>query len=425
MIRAAKSLQENFAQLLVPSPLDAAASESTTDEANGTSPGKTYVIDALLDLTLNSNDQSPFDLRFAACQCLKSYFSNHSEVRLHFLARAIDGYEAVADESANILTVLLRPDADTSARDPYRQWFASVIAFHLLHDNPTSKTKLLAVTEGDATKGEEVVTSIQTVTAHLITGISRGDDARILVGYLMLLLGWMFEDLEAVNDFLAEGSNVQSLIQAVSQPSSAGGDLVQGLCATLLGVAYEFSTKDSPLSRTNFHSILSSRLDRERYLDRLTRLRSHQLVREFEVVPQKQNSGSVNALPEIYFDAVFVDFFKDNYSRMARAIDRAPELEISVVTNGIQKGISRELVDSLRSQLEEKDRVLDDVHNQVTSLEQSLRQQDVDNRHSREESSRDISKLEASLAELEKTHATQLRSVLTIPWPLLFAMLTM
>jgi hypothetical protein len=314
-----------------------------------------------------------------------------------------------AEESANVLTVLLRPDAATYARDPYRQWFASVIAFHLLHDNPSAKAKLLQVTEGDSSKDEEVVTSIQTVAAHLNISITRGDDARITVGYLMLLLGWTFEDLDAVNDFLAEGSNVQSLIQAISQPIPAGGDLVQGLCAFLLGIVYEFSTKDSPLPRTSFHSVLSKRLDRERFLERLTRLRSHPLVRDFEVTPQKYRLDSGSNLPDIFFDSVFVDFFKDNFSRIGRSIDRAPELEISVVTNGVQKGISRELVDSLRSQVEAKDHALQEAKTKVASLEDALYSRETDHRRSSEATALEISRLKAAFNDLETAHETKLR----------------
>ncbi|KAG6018356.1 hypothetical protein E4U43_002755 [Claviceps pusilla] len=409
MIRGSKSLQESFAQLTIPAPLP------TDDVTEGTHieySAKIYVIDGLLDLTLNSCDPQLFDLRYSACECLKAYFSGHSEVRLHFLSRAIQGYASGADESANILAVLLRPDPTKYARDPYRQWFASVIAFHLLHDNPTAKTVLLGVTEGDASKDEELVTSIQTITAHLISGISRGDDARVLVGYLMLLLSWTFEDVDAVNDFLAEGSNVQSLIQAILHPSVPEGEIVQGLCALLLGVAYEFSTKDSPLSRSNLYSILIERLDREQYLDCLNRLRIHPLIRDFEVTSQKCGFSKISGLPDIFFDAEFVNFVKDNYSRIKRSIDRSPELEISIVTNGIQKGISRELVDSLRRQVEDKQRALEELQDKIASLEDALRHREESNQLTIDELKIELTGLKTALENAEKVHEEKIRTML-------------
>lgn len=388
MVRDAPSLQETFAQLSVNS--TQRHPSSGTDQKHDDS--RVYVIDGLLELTLNLQDSSSFDLRFAASECLKSYFSNHLDVRLHFLSRAIEGYLAGGNESANILNVLLRPSTDLGVADPYRQWFAAVIAFHLIFENPEGKAKALAIAEGDAANGEEVVTSLQTIAAHFITGINRGDDQRILVGYAMLLTGWLFEDLDAVNDFLSEGSNVQSLIQAVSQPTIVCGEIVQGLCAMLLGIVYEFSTKDSTISRTSLHSMLMSRLDRERYVDRLVQLRSHPALRDFETTPQKRDPLAANGLAEVYFDSCFVNFFKDNYSRISRALDRSPELEISIITNGVQKGISRELVDSLRSQLKEKEQALENAKVSTVSLEARFNEEQIEHRRSREEAAKELAK---------------------------------
>ena len=381
-----------------------------TDEGHSNANGHSemvYVIDGLLDLTLNLPDLISFDIRFAACECLKAYFSGHADVRLHFLGRAIDGYQAGGAETSNILNVLLHPSDESAASDPYRYWFAAVIAFHLLYDNATAKAKVLAVTEGDAEKGEEVVSSVQTVIAHLLTSLRKNDDARIVIGYLMLLLGWLFEDLDAVNDFLSEGSNIQGLIQAVAH-QTAGNEIVQGLCTMLLGVVYEFSTKDSPIPRTTVHSILLARFDRDRYLDRLTKLRAHPALRDFEVTPQKVDISS-GLLPDVYFDKIFVNFFKDNYSRVSRAIDRDPGMEISVVMNGVQKGVSRELVDSLRAQLEEKKKALDDAQVAMTSVERRLEQEQADHRRSKEGVSAEASKAKIAQEGLRRSHDAEIR----------------
>ncbi|KAL6689812.1 ER to Golgi protein transport [Trichoderma pleuroticola] len=404
LIRNNMTIQEGFASLMVPPPLESAA--GATGAPNGHS--KIYIIDGLLDLTLNVHDLSAFDLRFAACQCLKAYFSNHPEVKSHFLGRAIEGYQSGRDESANILSVLLRLPGDVFLSDPYRVWFASVIAFHLLYDNPAAKGVAKGLTEGDASKGEEVVTSIQTITAHLLMRIRRDDDTRILVGYLMLLLGWLFEDLDAVNDFLAEGSNVQGLIQVISQPVRMAGEVVQGLCAMLLGVVYEFSTKDSPIPRATLHSILESRLDKDGYLDRLAKLRNHPLLREFEVTPQKLMSLPDGEEINVFFDDVFVDFFKDNYSRAIRAIDKVPDMEVSVITNGTEQGISRQLVDSLRNQIDEKDRTIQEANKANKSLEGAVKEAQEANRRAKEEAEATAAKLTTEMRKLQSQHAVKI-----------------
>ncbi|KAG7101717.1 Intracellular protein transport protein USO1 like [Verticillium longisporum] len=406
IIKGNTTLQESFAQLQVPSPL----SQPSSGARDGGGPDRdseVYVIDGLLDLTLAVSANDMFDVRIAACDCLKAYFFDHAEIRLHFLKRAIEGYKTGLDETANVLAVLLRPNNDDAIVNPYRPWFAAIITFHLLFNNPEAKSLAMAVTEGDAEDGEEIVTSIQSVAAHLLSGLGREQDSRVATGYLILLLGWMFEDLEAVNDFLAEGSNIQGLIQVVVRPGPAD-EIIQGLCAMILGEIYEFSTKDSPIPRASLHAILLSRLGKEKFIDRLSRLRTNPLMRDFEVLPQKLDPSSPGRLPEVFFDITFVDFFKDNYSRLLRAIDREPGLEIPVSANGVQQGISRDLVDSLRAQLGEKSKALDESHMASTTLERQLGQEQADHRKSRENAAVGLAKVNAAIDAVRRDHAAEL-----------------
>lgn len=407
MIRGNPSLQEGFAQLQVTSVLDEPPVEgSEAPQQNGIP--KVYVIDGLLDLTLSVSLLSAFDSRLAACECLKAYFFNHPAIRKHFLRRAIDGHATGADETANVLTTLLLPLDGHASGDPYRYWFAAVILFHLIFEDPVAKNLAMSVAEGDASTGEEVVTCIQSITANLITNIQRNTDERVLVAYLMLLCGWLFEDPDAVNDFLGEGSNVQSLVQAVLH-NSGDGNLVQGLCAMLLGIVYEFSTKDSPVPRATIHPILASRMGRDQYIDKLTKLRGNSLLRDFEVLPQKLSSASMGGgLPEVYFDRSFVDFVKDNFSRLLRAIDRDPGMEVPVIANGVQKGISREMVDSLRSQLEEKKTSLLKAEEDLLSLGRQLGQEQADHRRAKETAVLEISRIKNVNDALQRHHEEDL-----------------
>jgi hypothetical protein len=367
-----------------------------------------YVIDGLLDLALSISSIQEFDARLAACECIKAYFYNHPIIRQYFLRRAIEGHTSGADETANVLSTLLRTSSETNSTDPYRYWLAAVIIYHLIWEDGEAKTLAMGVSEGDASTGEEVVTCIQTLAANLIDAIQRNSDDRIQVGYLMLLCGWLFEDPDAVNDFLGEGSTVQSLIQVVMQ-GERDNVIVQGLCALLLGIVYEFSTKDSPVSRKTLQQILATRMGRDQYIDRLAKLRKHPFLRDFEVLPQKLGSGTSAGLPDVYFDKTFVDFLKDNYSRLLRAIDRDPGYEIPVISNGMQKGISRELVDSLRSQLEEKEMVLQKANSELLSLDRQLNQERADNRKAKETSVQDLQRIKNVNDALQLHHEKDIR----------------
>ncbi|KAM7206211.1 intracellular protein transport protein USO1 [Rhypophila sp. PSN 637] len=403
MIRGNPTLQQIFAGLQVPAPPGNQATEKDP-RTNGVS--RQYTIDALLEIILAVNGPQRFDMRMAACTCLKAYFFNHPEAQRFFLDRAIAGHKQNPGEPTNVLTTLLYPLPDAMATDPYRYWFSSVLMLHLIHDSPATKEVAMAVTEGDEASGEEVVTSIQTIAAHLLSCVNKSEDARIIIGYLMLLLCWLFEDLGAVNDFLDEFTNLQGLIQAaVENPN--GDVIVQGLSTMLTGVIYEFSTKDSPVPRAAVQNIIMTRMGRDRYVDKLSKLRAYPLMRDHEVLSENIGPGPDGGLPDVFLDDTFVDFFKDNYSRILRAIDRDPGFEISVITNGVQKGVSRELVDSLRAQVEEKEQKLRDLDVEKSSLTSQLGQEQADHRHTKDNSAMEIGRLNQAMEALKDNHAKE------------------
>ncbi|KAL1842980.1 hypothetical protein VTJ49DRAFT_3457 [Mycothermus thermophilus] len=395
MIRGNADVQARFAGFQVPSPL-----ADPIPQANGVA--KVYVIDGLLDLVLAVNSLPAFDLRMAGCTCLKAYFYRHAEIRRHFLEHAVRTHKAHADELTNVLTILLQPAPDTVVADPYRYWFAAVLMLHLLHDNPEAKALAMSVTEGDEASGEEVVTSIQTMTAHLLAGVSRSVDPRVSVGYLMVLLCWLFEEPDGVNDFLGEFTNLQGLIQAAIENPN-GDVLVQGLSAMLAGVVYEFSTKDSPVPRAKVKEMIMSRMGRDRYVDKLSRLRSHPLMRDHEVLPQKLDTTSPDPkLPDVYLDDTFVDFFKDNYSRILRAIDRDPDSETSIITNGVQRGVSRQLVDDLRAEIASKTSALEQAHAQLSHLSSQLAEEQAAHQKALAAAAADTTRLDSVAATLRQ-----------------------
>ncbi|OJJ49984.1 hypothetical protein ASPZODRAFT_1083071 [Penicilliopsis zonata CBS 506.65] len=361
------------------------------------------VIEALLKLTLESAPIQLLDARLSACECMKAFFANHPGIREHVLRRAISGHLSGEDQIPNILSVLLvSPDSRGNA-DPYQTWLAAVLMFHLVFEDPAAKSIAMQVTEGDAESGEEVVTCVQTIVGNLITGMQRGDDERILIGYLMLLCGWVFEDPDVVNDLLGEGSSIQSLLQEVKH-RSASKVLMSGLSTLLLGIIYEFSTKDSPIPRGTLHKLLMEQLGRDMFIDKITKLRESPLVRDFEVTPQTTAAQVDGGLPEIFFDKTFIDFLKDNFGRLTRAIDREPDLEISVITNGVEKGVSRELVDALRGEIEEKNQLVHRLESDFLHLKRQFDQEQVEHKKTKDTSAMELSKIQQTSQGLQRNH---------------------
>ncbi|KAG0158668.1 hypothetical protein PDIDSM_6187 [Penicillium digitatum] len=406
LIRGNSPLQERFGDIEV---LWGSYSRGNNDANESL---RINVIEAFLKLSLEPAPNNLLDARLAACECMKAFFAHHPGIRMHVLRRAIEGHTSGQDRIPNILSVLLIAPEARGNSDPYQVWMACVLMFHLLFDDAEAKATAMAVSEGDAESGEEVVTSVQSVVGNLITGLQRGDDERITVGYLMLLCGWLFEDPDVVNDLLGEGSCIQTLLQEIKHQRTPSR-LVPGLCTVLLGVIYEFSTKDSPIPRITLHKLLIEQLGREQYIDKITKLRECPLIRDFEVLPQTAGGQLEGGLPEVFFDRSFVEFLKDNFSRLLRAIDREPEFEISVVANGVEKGISRELVDSLRTEIEERTQTPKKLESDIVSMQRRLDQEQLDHRKSKESNAVELSKIQQANESLQQRHAQELSQQLS------------
>lgn len=408
LIRGNGPLQETFAQFEVLSSRPEVLSPQVNGNIKEKVPPRDNVISGLLDLALAPSSMQAFDVRLAACECLKAYFFGHAPIRLFFLRRAIDGH--TRREADNIISILVENPENGRGTDPYRFWVASVILFHLLFEDFEAKNLAMTVAEGDASAGEEVITCVQSLAANLVSGKQKGEDERVSLGYLMVLCGWLYEDHDAVNDFLGEGSSFQSIVQAVTQTNNSQ-PLVPGVCAFLLGIIYEFSTKDSPIPRATLQQILTTQLSREQYVDKITKLREHPMVRDFEVLPQNLDSSHLGGLPEVFFDKTFVDFLKDNFSRVLRAIDRSPEIEVPVIANGVQKGISRELVDSLKAQVDDANQKIQKLEAEMVTGERKLGQEQADHRKAKESSAIELNRIKSINEALQRNHEDDLQRI--------------
>ncbi|KAK5940313.1 Vesicle-mediated ER to Golgi transport protein [Knufia obscura] len=421
-IRGNTALQEQFGDLAVPavrqqtSAMNGRATPKASSVKSGPSTPANVemsnVIESLLELTLDSDATPFFDVRLAACNCVKAFFEGHNGIRGHVLRRAIDGHKSGDDAVPNILTVLLEPPNSRANADPYQQWMAAVLLLHLLNGYPESKAFAARVSESDdETEGEdgyEVVTFIQSITSNVVAGVQHPEDERALIGYLMLLSIWLFEEPDAVNDLLTEGSIVQGLLGAVKTASSTM-PLVAGLCAFLLAIVYEFSTKDSPIKRAELHGIIldpKKGLNREVFLDKLTKLRESSFIRDFEVMPIVSEGGQA----QVYFDQTFIHFFKDYYDRCFRAIDREPGYEASILINGVQKGVSRELVDDLRAQVDEKSASLETAQIDLASLRQQLEHEVLEHRRTRESADTKLGQIKQVNQSLQNNHEEEMRT---------------
>ncbi|KAK9479530.1 p115 like vesicle tethering protein [Lipomyces japonicus] len=374
LIRGNKTIQESFSNIDVPYINASALSEANVGQPE---PEVIPVTQALLNWALGSSFIYAFDLRVGASVCLEGYFSNNNETRRLLLEDAVEAYFNDNTDSKNFKLLSGILDHETDFRtDPYKTWFSCIIMLHIFEGGKELKDIARSITIGDQEQGEEVVTAIQTVSANLVASLQFNLDARIPVAYTMLLNVWLYEDYEAIDDFLSEGSSVQSLVANVSQ-SASKNVLVEGMCTSLLAVLYGFCTIASPISRPVLHRLIVSRIGRDTFVSKLRLLRQNSFVRDFDPAGILSTEKDETGLPNAFFNRVFIDFFKDNYSRLIKVLDRDPNRDpISVDAVEAQNESIIQNMETMRVQLEELQEALEKEKNEKKNTEQILAQRD-------------------------------------------------
>ncbi|GAM89953.1 hypothetical protein ANO11243_079930 [Dothideomycetidae sp. 11243] len=393
MITSNPPLQESFAGLPV------AIHHDDQAQTNGVKKSKeirrAYVIEALLAILLGQSTPDLLELRYSASVLIKAYCLGHPRIKHHFLQRAIAGFVDGEDDATNIMSTLMSGPHSGVKPDALRFIFAADILSQLLAEDEESKSLLQAVSEGNAERGEDVVSAIQVLAGHLTLCLQTDFDPRIIIAYLTLLITAFFESQTLINDCLAEGSSLLGALlemSAKSKDSQINADihksLLPGLCAVLLGTMYEFSSKDSPIPRRTLQPLLLERLGRQRYFDSLKQLRQHPYVRDAEFAGQQ---GATSDQGQILFNAIFIDLFKDEYGRLRRAIDKDPGIE--VVSKAIA-GVDRDVLDDLRTQLTSREEAIQQLEQGSLMLKQNADQAGADHR-------RELQALQASQRSME------------------------
>ncbi|QLG71585.1 hypothetical protein HG535_0B06300 [Zygotorulaspora mrakii] len=336
MVRGNKVSQREFSKIDVPY-FDASlpADLIKADESD-----LVPVVDLLINWALYANSIHAFPTRVSAVELLKSYLKGNQEQQYKFIQEQITYYEknGNADEIANrhshfkcnLFEALFDYDPDLKL-NPYKLYFTTDLFMYLFELDNEGNESLREMTRhmstGNDLDGEEQLCSIQTLSELLITSLS-SDDVRIPISYITILVFWLYGDQNAVNDFLSSKATIQSLLSFSYQIESEHDMTVKCLVTILLGVSYEFSSKDSPFPRKDYLEFITKTLGKDNYLSRIKQFKAESLFCKADAQanildPSFDESG----LPEVYFSSTFVSFFLDNYYRIKAALTHSPDEE--------------------------------------------------------------------------------------------------
>ncbi|GAA5849938.1 hypothetical protein JCM8547_000958 [Rhodosporidiobolus lusitaniae] len=345
-------------------------------------------------------------VRAAAASLFENYVAGANDTQLGILStmatpppEAFDGDNTGRTESAGgILLRALRTFPTATRNDPfdsYVPFFACLLFSHLLLHSETSKTlaRRIYFQGDDSFPGGEGDEDDRSTLVSILVGnmmMAQREQAqsqnqgfgperalewsRVMIGYLTVLSVWLWESPKTVKEFLSEGSNLQVLIQPITQ--STGVDaVVQGLCAFLLGICYEYNREPGPITRETLHPILQSRVGPDQFVSRILRLREDPRFRN--VGPQvleliDEDDASADDLGEedgLWFDFAFVEFLKTNYISVQRSILVDPHATTSVTRSVATPG-SSEVLQAMRDTISEQAKELDELRELVHQLQQ-------------------------------------------------------
>lgn len=394
---------------------------------------------ALLNWAILTNSVHVFDIRLASMYCLKCFFLGNQESKVAFITDQIkskknpnyyDELEAAQLEAAaaaaaadsdsakmepvngdsqeaarvdntlkktpfaNIFTTLMDIDFEIKL-SPYRVWFSAVTLLYLFEDCPDTKQLAADLKVGNSEDGEEVMTCIQAISEILITNLENSDP-RIAIGYLLLLTTWLFEDFDAVNDFLGDPSSIKSILAFLSKNSEGTSEIVHGMCSILIGVVYEFSSKKSPIPRAVLHELITKVLGVDNFALQVKQFKENSVFKHYDQDLDSEIEKDSTGLPKVYFTPEYIELVKDNLYRIRKSLSRDPEFE--------PRGrISFEVFEELENKNVELRKNLEQLKEDTTLTEAKLREKISERDENVEEMEKLLTKSDAELVELRQS----------------------
>ncbi|CAG8626774.1 9655_t:CDS:10, partial [Funneliformis mosseae] len=342
---------------------------------------------ALIAVAVGAEHLESYSTRAAATYAFESYTFNNINAQLVLASTLTPPPDdnpnseifAAKPQSAGSLLLSALLEWEDSEADPYVVWFASVIFSHILMNNEKSKEIARAIFIGDGNENaEENVSLLHSIAGNLMMATRQNADVRVLIGYLSVLCVWLWDSPISIREFLSEGAHLQMLITPITQ-SSGIDTIVQGLCAFLLGICYEFNHNlDPQITRSTLQPILLNRIGFDQFVNRITRLRESTHFKHATQYLQILPEAAAKGLPDLYFDYAFVEFFKNNYEIIQRSIRADPNAKSSLGYKGSDyqgENDSTSMIISYKDVIQTQEKEINQLKESIKQIENQLESQ--------------------------------------------------
>ncbi|XP_053796091.1 general vesicular transport factor p115 isoform X1 [Vidua chalybeata] len=267
------------------------------------------------------NERQPFVLRCAVLYCFQCFLYKNQKGQGEIVSTLLP---STIDATGNSVSAGQLLCGGLFSTDSLSNWCAAVALAHALQENATLKEQLLRVQLATSI-GNPPVSLLQQCTNILSQGDKidrRGSKVQTRVGLLMLLCTWLSNCSIAVTHFLHNPANVPFLTGQIAENLGEEEQLVQGLCALLLGISIYYN--DNSLEnyrKEKLKQLIEKRIGRENFIEKLGFISKHELYSRAAQKPQP----SFSSPDHMMFDHEFTKLVKELEGVISKAIYKSSE----------------------------------------------------------------------------------------------------
>uniref|UniRef100_A0A5F8H7W2 General vesicular transport factor p115 n=1 Tax=Monodelphis domestica TaxID=13616 RepID=A0A5F8H7W2_MONDO len=310
------------------------------------------------------NERQPFVLRCAVLYCFQCFLyknqKGQGEIVSTLLPSTIDA-TGISVSAGQLLC------GGLFSTDSLSNWCAAVALAHALQENSTQKEQLLRVQLATSI-GNPPVSLLQQCTNILSQGDKidrRGSKVQTRVGLLMLLCTWLSNCPIAVTHFLHNSANIPFLTAQIAENLGEEEQLVQGLCALLLGISIYFN--DNSLEnymKEKLKQLIEKRIGKENFIEKLGFISKHELYSRAAQKPQP----SFSTPDHMMFDHEFTKLVKELEGVITKSIYKSSEEDKK--EEEVKKTLEQHdsIVTHYKNVIREQDFQLEELKQQVSTL---------------------------------------------------------
>ncbi|XP_074849918.1 general vesicular transport factor p115 isoform X1 [Carettochelys insculpta] len=310
------------------------------------------------------NERQPFVLRCAVLYCFQCFLYKNQKGQGEIVSTLLP---STIDATGNSVSAGQLLCGGLFSTDSVSNWCAAVALAHALEDNAILKEQLLRVQLATSI-GNPPVSLLQQCTNILSQGDKidrRGSKVQTRVGLLMLLCTWLSNCPIAVTHFLHNPANIPFLTGQIAENLGEEEQLVQGLCALLLGISIYYN--DNSLEnyrKEKLKQLIEKRIGKENFIEKLGFISKHELYSRAAQKPQPTFSSPDHMM----FDHEFTKLVKELEGIITKAIYKSSEEDKQ--EEEVKKTLEQHdnIVTHYKKVIREQDQQLEELKQKVNTL---------------------------------------------------------